>query len=71
MDHPELQSLLNPIYELYEEVKRKALTRLQYEGLEKSDQIINSASPYYNNPEQFAMDRYCYYSCFKCKRVSY
>ncbi|XP_060598858.1 E3 ubiquitin-protein ligase MYCBP2-like [Ruditapes philippinarum] len=68
MDHPELQSLLNPIHELNEEVKRKALTRLQYEGLEKSDQITNSASPYYNNPAQFAMDRYCYYTCFKCNR---
>ena len=70
MDHPELNSLLAPIHELLEDIKRKAMTRLQYEGLGKSDQITNCASPYYNNPVQFAMDRYCYYPCFKCKRVS-
>lgn len=69
MNHPELRSLLEPIQALYEDVKRKALMRLQYEGLERCDQIRNRGSPYYKNPAKFAMDRYCYYPCFKCKKA--
>lgn len=69
MDHPELKALLDPIQQLYEDVKRKAVMRLQFEGLEKSDQVKDPSSPYYNNPVKFAMDRYCYYPCYKCKKV--
>lgn len=67
IDNPGLKDLLDPIKALYEEVKRKALMRLQYEGLEGSPEITSQTSPYFNNREQFAMDRYCYYPCYKCK----
>lgn len=69
MDHPELKPLLDPVGELYEDVKRKAMMRLQYEGLENSDQIKDRASTYFSNPTQYAMDRYCYYPCYKCKKA--
>ncbi|XP_045202849.2 E3 ubiquitin-protein ligase MYCBP2-like isoform X2 [Mercenaria mercenaria] len=69
INHSKLSELLDPVQELYEDVKRKAMTRLQFEGLDKSDQVTNRSSTYYNNPAKFAMDRYCYYPCFKCKKA--
>lgn len=45
---------------LFEDVKRKALMRLEYEGLDKGRA----------DPAAYAMDRYAYYVCFKCNKVS-
>ena len=44
-----------------EDVRRKALMRLEYEGLDKGRP----------DPAAYAMDRYAYYVCFKCKKVSF
>lgn len=71
MEHPELFPLLAPIKVLYDDVMRKAMMRLQYEGLEKSDAITNANSPHYNKPDRYAMERYCYYQCYKCNQVRY
>ncbi|KAL4230293.1 E3 ubiquitin-protein ligase mycbp2 [Mactra antiquata] len=68
MDHPQLKPLLDPLMELQNAVTMKALMRLQYEGLLTSDQITNPSSPYYQKPQMFAMERYCYYPCFKCNQ---
>lgn len=59
MDHPVLSELLTPVKLLYEDVKRKALMRLEYEGLDKARV----------DPAYYAMDRYAYYVCFKCNKV--
>ena len=38
--HPALKPLMDPIDALYEDVKKKSLMRLEYEGLSKSDAVM-------------------------------
>ncbi|CAB3381481.1 Hypothetical predicted protein [Cloeon dipterum] len=64
VEHPVLNTLLAPIRELYEDVRRKALMRLEYEGL-------NRAGRTHKDPAAYAMDKYAYYVCFKCKKAYY
>ncbi|KAG8257792.1 E3 ubiquitin-protein ligase mycbp2, partial [Homalodisca vitripennis] len=58
MEHPVLGELLAPILSLLEDVRRKAVMRLEYEGLDKGRA----------DPASYAMDRYAYYVCFKCNK---
>merc|ERR1719383_602850 len=69
MSHPALESLLEPIISLYEDVKKKALMRLEYEGLSKCEAVAIEGTRWYNDPAGFAMDRYAYYVCFKCGKA--
>lgn len=69
MEHDVLQELLTPIQELFNDVQRKALLRLEYEGLLSSDAIATPGGRFYNNPAGYAMDRYAYYVCYKCNKV--
>ena len=69
MEHEFLTEFLKPIGELLEDVKRKALMRLEYEGLHQTEAITLPGSRFYLDPEGFAMERYAYYVCFKCNKV--
>lgn len=69
INHSVIKDLLDPIKELYEDVRRKALMRLEYEGLHKSEAITTPGARFYNDPAGFAMNRYAYYVCYKCKKV--
>jgi E3 ubiquitin-protein ligase MYCBP2 len=69
MFHALLDDVLYPIRELFEDVRRKALMRLEYEGLNQADEIASPGGRYFKDPAGFAMDRYAYYVCFKCKKV--
>ncbi|XP_042905926.1 E3 ubiquitin-protein ligase MYCBP2-like [Parasteatoda tepidariorum] len=71
MDHNVLKDLLDPARSLFDDVKRKALMRLEYEGLHKAEAITTPGARFYNDPASFAMDRYAYYVCFKCKKAYY
>ncbi|RZF32318.1 hypothetical protein LSTR_LSTR001782 [Laodelphax striatellus] len=62
IEHPVLSSLLAPIRQLWEDVRRKAVMRLEYEGLDQ---------PGRPDPASYAMDRYAYYVCFKCGKAYY
>lgn len=64
MSHPSLEDLLKPIRSLWEDVKKKALMRLEYEGLIKSDGARG-------DPITFSMERYAYYVCCKCAKAYY
>ncbi|KAF6200677.1 hypothetical protein GE061_005120 [Apolygus lucorum] len=61
VEHTILSKLLEPVKELMEDVRRKALMRLEYEGLDKGRP----------DPAAYAMDRYAYYVCYKCKKAYY
>lgn len=61
--HTALVDILEPITTLKNDVKRKALMRLEYEGLVKTTDYKDLAS--------YAMDRYAYYVCFKCNKAYY
>ncbi|KAG8179148.1 hypothetical protein JTE90_015337 [Oedothorax gibbosus] len=71
MDHPVLKDHLEPARSLFEDVKRKALMRLEYEGLKSVEAITTPGARFYKDPAGFAMDRYAYYVCFKCKKAYY
>lgn len=43
--------------------------RLEYEGLHKSEAITTPGARFHNDPAGFAMNRYAYYVCYKCKKV--
>lgn len=65
MEHAMLAELLAPILDLYNDVKRKALMRLEYEGLHTAEAITIPGSRFHNDPAGYAMDRYC-----KGKRIN-
>lgn len=44
------------------DVKRKALMRLEYEG----DGMMKN-----EHSDTYAMEKYAYYVCYKCKKVTY
>lgn len=69
MEHPILTELLMPILDLFNDVKRKALMRLEYEGLHTTEAITLHGSRFHNDPAGYAMDRYAYYVCYKCNKV--
>ncbi|XP_071570923.1 E3 ubiquitin-protein ligase MYCBP2-like isoform X2 [Temnothorax nylanderi] len=54
--------------ELYEDVRRKALMRLEYEGLHKAEGAFASGGRY-QDPAAYAMERYAYYVCYKCQKA--
>lgn len=70
MEHRELDDLMIPLKALEDDVTHKAMMRLQYDGLDKCPEITTPSSKYHQKPQDFAMDRYIYYLCFKCKKVS-
>ena len=55
--------------DLYEDVKRKCLMRLEYENLMKSEAITSPTSKFYQKPLDYAMWKYAYYVCHKCNKV--
>ena len=63
MGHVSLKPLLDPIDSLYEDVKKKALMRLEYEGLSKSDAVMAKGARFYNDPGKSVCStvytRYC------------
>lgn len=61
--HESLIELLEPINALKDDVKRKAIMRLRYEGIDK--EIIDEQK----DLAIYAMDRYAYYVCCKCQKV--
>lgn len=69
MEHPDLEELLEPIKKLLKDVQRKALMRLEYEGLHTVEAVVTPGARFYNDPASYAMDRYAYYVCFKCNKV--
>ncbi|KAF4525840.1 hypothetical protein B566_EDAN011545 [Ephemera danica] len=71
MQHSQLNTLLAPIRELFEDVRRKALMRLEYEGLHRSEAIVSPGARFHNDAPSYAMDRYAYYVCFRCKKAYY
>ena len=71
IEHKVLHSLLDPLRQLYNDVRRKALMRLEYEGLHKADAITRPGGRFFEDPASFAMERYAYYVCYKCNKVSW
>ncbi len=69
--HPMLADVTDPIEKLRDDVEKKALLRLKYEGLDKHPEITSKGSRWFNDPMGFAMHKFAYYMCFKCQRPYY
>lgn len=57
IDHQSLSELLQPIRLLHEDVQRKSLMRLEFEGLNQCEAITAPNSRFYQDPVGFAMER--------------
>ncbi|KAI6207356.1 RCR-type E3 ubiquitin transferase [Aphelenchoides besseyi] len=69
IEHQALESLLAPLRALYEDVTKKAVLRLEYDGLLKSKPITSTESEYFENPTGYALDHYVYVLCSKCGKA--
>jgi hypothetical protein len=43
------------------------LERGKHEALDKHERLNNPSDRFYNNFEQYCMEKLSYYECFKCK----
>lgn len=73
MSHATLDDLMTPLTALRDDVQRKALMRLDYEGLRRvdTDQSLTSCQSTDDSVAVLAMDRYAYYMCYKCDKAYY
>jgi len=71
MSHPLLEKDLEPIRNLYEEVKRKGLDRLKMMNLLQCKELTSQGSNFFNDPAGLALYQFCYYLCYKCKKPYY
>ncbi|XP_076822444.1 E3 ubiquitin-protein ligase MYCBP2-like isoform X2 [Clavelina lepadiformis] len=69
--HPSLDCYLAPLRDLVREVERKALQRLEYEGLNECESITAIGGRFFNDRAGFALSKYAYYMCCKCKKAYY
>lgn len=68
VSHPALASHLKPYLDLQAEVHKKALDRFNHMNLKDAKELTEVTSPYYQQPLKYALARFCYYPCFKCKK---
>lgn len=68
MSHPRLTSTLQPYIAMHEDVRKKALQRFESMKLGDAPELKEKGGFYYNNPEKYAMARFCYYECAQCKK---
>ncbi|KAL4460977.1 hypothetical protein ABPG74_016449 [Tetrahymena malaccensis] len=64
----DLNNEMQKMLALYENIKKKSLDRLKFEERLKDEKLNDPHSPYYNQPQEYAMAIYAYFMCFKCKK---
>mmetsp|Transcript_18614 Transcript_18614/g.26102 ORF Transcript_18614/g.26102 Transcript_18614/m.26102 type:complete len:576 (+) Transcript_18614:22-1749(+) len=65
---PALKKILQPAMELYEVVKKKAVDRLEFVGLNQAKEITDPNSQFHKNPVKYALYRFSYFPCYKCQK---
>eukprot|EP00357_Protocruzia_adherens_P036526 CAMPEP_0115008332 /NCGR_PEP_ID=MMETSP0216-20121206/21845_1 /TAXON_ID=223996 /ORGANISM="Protocruzia adherens, Strain Boccale" /LENGTH=575 /DNA_ID=CAMNT_0002375711 /DNA_START=183 /DNA_END=1910 /DNA_ORIENTATION=+ len=55
-------------FQLLNDIRGKAVKRLDFEGMKKDEKLTDPASIYYGKPDEYAMASLAYYLCFKCKK---
>jgi len=71
MEHPALAEAMAESLALRESVRGKARMRLQYMGLDGHKAVTDPASPWFRRPVDYALHRFAYYRCHKCKDPYY
>ena len=66
---PDIHAEIMRASEIETLVKKKALERAKFEGIDKDSRLSENApdNPYYNNLQEYSMYKLAYYMCFKCK----
>jgi len=67
VSHPSLAKLVAPHLELFATIRTKAVERLKVMKQTDVKELTDKKSEYYNKPSKYAMARFCYYPCYKCK----
>ncbi len=67
-DHPEITKEMKQIRDTFEDIRKKAVDRLKYEGLDKDKRLHDPNDKFYNKFEEYALTRLSYYMCYKCKK---
>lgn len=65
---PLLASVLDPMLALKRMISQKAVDRLAFEGLLNDEELKKVGGKYFGKPKEYALDRFAYYTCFKCKQ---
>ncbi|XXQ35895.1 RING-type domain-containing protein [Plasmodiophora brassicae] len=68
ISHPSLSRLLRPLIRTKKSVQDLAMQRLYLEGLQTHPDITQPGGKHFQHPEEYAMDRFAYFMCHKCKR---
>ncbi|CAD8189536.1 unnamed protein product [Paramecium octaurelia] len=64
--HQKIQLKLNEALQLKSQIQELCLERLDIEGMKQAQELRDPKSYYYQNPQEFGMDKFCFYECFKC-----
>ncbi|EGG19598.1 RING zinc finger-containing protein [Cavenderia fasciculata] len=65
--HPSLESITSVLDNIYGEIIKKGKLRLDFLGI-KSDPVFQSGGKYENKEEDYIVEQFSYYLCFKCKK---
>jgi len=65
---PELESIIKENINLYEDICKKAVERLKFEGLQNDPKLTDPNSKWYKNELAYALNRLSYYLCYECKK---
>jgi hypothetical protein len=68
MSHPALSASMESMLLLKADVQAKATARLKTEGMENDDAFVSPQGKYYRKRDEYAMDRFAFYMCSKCRR---
>lgn len=51
-----------------EDLRKKALERGKHEAIDKHERLRDVNDRFYNNLQQYCMEKLSYYECYKCKQ---
>jgi len=69
LEHPSLEPLLRPVTRLEDVVRGRAMNHLRRDGLLMAEEVTDRQSPYFNDRDKFALDRYKFSICLDCRKV--
>jgi hypothetical protein len=67
-NNPDLQTIISAARHLYDDISKKAIERLKFEGLHKDPRLIDPNSQWYGKDLEFALHKTSYYMCYECNK---
>lgn len=63
----EVAEELQRVKSRFADLKRRAIQRAKFEGLDQSERLQDPNDRFFNKLEEFALYKLAYYACFMCK----